>query len=62
MTFLLGYTENPADAKYDPPGSGRPDTTRARAVIDRYRGEGRVDEALATLREIWDGPARRRSR
>ena len=53
VTFLVGYTENPADAKYDPPGSRRPDTTRARAVIDRYRGEGRVDEALATLRDIW---------
>ena len=53
VTFLLGYTENPPDAKYDPPGSRRPDTTRARAVIDRYRGEGRVDEALATLRDTW---------
>jgi cellobiose phosphorylase len=54
VTFLLGYTENPADAKFDPPGSGRPDTTRARAVIERYRQPGRVDEDLAELRAGWE--------
>ena len=24
VTFTLGYTENPAEHKFDPPGSGRP--------------------------------------
>ncbi len=62
VTFLVGYTENPADAKYDPPGSGRPDTTRARAVIDRYRDVGQVDEVLADPAGRLDGPARAPSR
>ncbi len=54
VTFTLGYTENPAEHKFDPPGSGRPDTTRARAVIDRYRRAGQVDDDLAALRAAWD--------
>ncbi len=54
VTFLLGYTENPPDAKFDPPGSLRPATAAARAVIDRYREPGRVDADLAALRAVWD--------
>ena len=54
VTFTLGYTENPAEHKFDPPGSGRPDTTRARAVIDRYRRAGQVDDDMAALRAAWD--------
>jgi len=53
VTFVLGYTQNPSDHKFDPPGSGRPDTTRARAVIDRYRQGGQPDADLAELRATW---------
>jgi cellobiose phosphorylase len=53
VTFVLGYTENPADGKFDPPGSTRPSTTRARATIDRYRRPGQVDDDLAALRATW---------
>ena len=53
VTFLLGYTENPADRKFDPPGSGRPDTARARAVIDRYRRPAQPDDDLAAVRASW---------
>ncbi len=53
VTFLLGYTENPPDARYDPPGSARPDMHRARAVADRYRDTGQVDVDLAALRADW---------
>ena len=53
VTFVLGYTENPSDRKFDPPGSDRPDTTRARAVIDRYREIGRPDADLAAVRAAW---------
>ena len=53
ITFVLGYTENPPDRKFDPPGSGRPDTARARAVIDRYRGSGQPDADLADVRATW---------
>lgn len=54
VTFLLGYTENPADAKFDPPGSGHPDTARARRVMDAYAEPGRIDADLAALRASWD--------
>ena len=54
VTFLLGYTENPADRKFDPPGSGRPDAAQARAAVDRYRRPGQADEDLAALRAAWD--------
>ena len=54
VTFLLGYTENPSDAKFDPPGSGRPATVAARDVIARYRRPGRVEADLAALRSAWD--------
>jgi cellobiose phosphorylase len=54
VTFLLGYTENPSDAKFSPPGSGMPNTRRAREVIARYRDAGRVDDDLAALRAAWD--------
>ena len=54
VTFVLGYTENPADRKFDPPGSRRPNTSGARAVIDRYRQTGRADADLAALRAGWE--------
>ena len=54
MSFVLGYTQNPADRKFDPPGTRRPDTSLARAVIDRYRQPGQVDEDMAALRAVWD--------
>jgi cellobiose phosphorylase len=54
VTFLLGYTENPPDAKFAPPDSATPDTSRAREVIARYRDPGRVDDDLAAIRSAWD--------
>ena len=54
VTFLLGYTENPPDRKFDPPGSRHPDTARARAVIELYRTPTQVDDDLAALRASWE--------
>ena len=54
VSFVLGYTENPMASRFDPPGSGHPDTSRARSVLARYRGEGQVERDLAVLREAWD--------
>jgi cellobiose phosphorylase len=34
--LLLGYAENPAASKFDPPGSGTLDKRRARATIRRF--------------------------
>ena len=53
VDFLLGYTENPADAKFDPPGSGAVDKRRARPVIARYLDPAAVDDALRRLRASW---------
>jgi cellobiose phosphorylase len=54
VVFVLGYSENPKDAKFDPPGSGRLDTRRIRPVIARHLDPAAVDDALATLRGRWD--------
>ncbi len=54
VTFVLGYTENPPAHKFDPPGSGHPDTARARTVLAAYREEGQVERDLAMLRETWE--------
>ena len=51
--FLLGYAENPADAKFDPPGSSNVDKTRAGAVIRRLLGSAEVEAAFGRLREHW---------
>ena len=55
ITFVLGYAENPRDAKFDPPGSRTIDKRRVRATIARQLAPGAVDEALARLRASWDG-------
>ncbi len=54
VTFVLGYTENPPAGKFDPPGSGHPDTSRARAVMDAYRQAGQVERDLDALRQTWE--------
>ncbi len=54
VTFVLGYTENPPGRKFDPPGSGHPDTSRALAVMAAYQQAGQVERDLGALREAWD--------
>jgi cellobiose phosphorylase len=55
VVFVLGYAENPADAKFDPPGSTTIDKRRVRPVLDRYLRLSEVDGAFARLRESWAG-------
>jgi cellobiose phosphorylase len=54
VVFVLGYGENPKATKFDPPGSGRLDTSRVRPVIARHLDLAGVDDALAALRGRWD--------
>jgi cellobiose phosphorylase len=54
IVFLLGYWENPPDAKFDPPGSQTIDKTRVRPVIDRYRRPDQVEPAFHRLRDSWN--------
>jgi cellobiose phosphorylase len=53
VVFVLGYAENSAEAKFDPPGSGRLATGSVRPVIDRYLRPDAADEALEELRTRW---------
>jgi cellobiose phosphorylase len=53
VTFVLGYAENPPDAKFDPPGSQTLDKRGVRPIIDRYLRAGEVEDALRQLRERW---------
>ncbi len=54
VLFVLGYAENPADEKFDPPGSGRLNTARVGPVLDRLLTTAGADRALAELRSSWD--------
>jgi cellobiose phosphorylase len=55
VVFVLGYAENPADAKFDPVGSGTIDKRRVRPVIERWLDPANVERGLAALRAHWDG-------
>ena len=54
LVFVLGYAENPRDAKFDPPGSGSPDIRRVRTVLDRYLRVEHVEAAHEDLRSRWE--------
>ncbi len=53
VVFLLGYAENPADEKFDPPGSQTIDTHRVRPVIDRYLRTEEVVRAIGRIQDRW---------
>jgi cellobiose phosphorylase len=53
VIFLLGYWENPRDAKFAAPGVI--DKAAVRPVIDRWLDPRTVRDAFADLRSYWDG-------
>ena len=53
VEFVLGYSENPKDAKFDPPGSQRIDKRTVKPIIEKYLKPAAVAEALAALRVYW---------
>jgi cellobiose phosphorylase len=53
VVFVLGYGENPPDAKFEPPGSGNLDTRTVAPVLERYLRTEAVDAAVARLRDRW---------
>ncbi len=55
VVFVLGYAENRRDAKFDPPGSSRINTTAVGPVIERNLRADVVDAELARLRDHWTG-------
>jgi cellobiose phosphorylase len=50
--FVLGYVENPDNEKFIAPKVIN--KTRARAMIERYDTNGKVEEALGKLKEYWN--------
>ena len=55
VIFVLGYHENPADDKFDPPGLRQTINKRTvLPVIQRYLQPDTVEAALAALRSRWD--------
>jgi cellobiose phosphorylase len=52
VIFLLGYWQNPRDAKFD--SAGLVNKAGVRPVIDRWLDPQTVRAALADLREHWD--------
>ena len=54
VIFVLGYAENPLDAKFDPPQSEIINKSLVQPVIERWTDPSNVDAALAVLRNTWD--------
>ena len=55
IVFVLGYGENPPDAKFDPPGSRTIDKRGVAPVIANYLRTDEVEHAFGLLRERWSG-------
>jgi cellobiose phosphorylase len=53
VVFVLGYSENPTDAKFDPPGTQTINKARVRPVIERWLETGEVERAFGALRDSW---------
>jgi cellobiose phosphorylase len=54
VIFVLGYAENPRDAKFHPPGSQTIDKRRVRQVVARHLEPAAVEAAFSALRVRWD--------
>jgi cellobiose phosphorylase len=53
VVFVLGYHENPRDAKFDPPGSQHINRRDVLPVIARYSSPQAVQAAFERLGEYW---------
>ncbi|GIJ49883.1 glycosyl transferase [Virgisporangium aliadipatigenens] len=53
IVFLLGYWENPRDAKFDPPGSQTVNKRLVRPVIERWLDGDTVERGFEALRDHW---------
>jgi cellobiose phosphorylase len=53
IIFVLGYWENPREAKFSPAGSQTLNKALVRPVISRWLQPAAVAEAFAALRELW---------
>ncbi len=51
--FVLGYQENPPDAKFDPPGSGVLDKKRVEQTLSRWLRPATVADGFERLHDSW---------
>ena len=54
IIFLLGYFENPRNAKFDPPDSQTINKRGVRPIIEKFTQPEQVEAAFAALGEHWD--------
>jgi cellobiose phosphorylase len=54
IVFLLGYQENPADRKFDPPSSQTINKQTVKPLIEKYLQTENADSAFRTLGRYWD--------
>lgn len=54
ILFVLGYHENPKDAKFDPPGSQVINKRTVKPIIDRYRTLAAAEQAFTELKAAWE--------
>ncbi len=54
IIFVLGYHENPPDAKFDPPDSQTINKRTVKPIIEKYLCRENGDAAFAALREFWN--------
>ena len=55
IIFILGYHENPKDAKFDPPDSQTINKRTVLPVISKYLKADEVEKAFQALRVHWEG-------
>jgi len=55
IVFILGYHENPKDAKFDPPDSQTINKRTVLPIISRYLNMDEVENAFQALRVYWLG-------
>jgi len=55
ILFVLGYHENPKDAKFDPPDSQTVNKKTVKPVITKYLVPANADDAFYKLRDYWAG-------
>jgi len=54
VVFVLGYSENRADAKFDPPGTQTINKVGVRPVIERWLSPGEIERALCEQKGAWE--------
>ncbi|MEA3348993.1 MAG: glycosyl transferase, partial [Chloroflexota bacterium] len=55
VIFVLGYHENPADQKFDPPDSQIINKNSVKPIIEKYTQPAAVDAAYEDLQTYWKG-------